>query len=87
MREVFACFDKDSSGAVTTAELAVVLKSMNKNYTESEIRKIISKFDVNGQNGWTGGGGSAAAGTTGGRSVVLRLERNTNGRPQNVQRR
>jgi Ca2+-binding EF-hand superfamily protein len=49
MREVFACFDKDSSGAVTTAELALVLKSMNKNYTEAELKKIISKFDVNGQ--------------------------------------
>lgn len=49
MKEVFACFDKDSSGAVTTAELALVLKSMNKNYTEADIKKIIMKFDVNGQ--------------------------------------
>lgn len=48
MKEVFACFDKDSSGAVTTAELALVLKSMNKNYTESELKKIIGKFDING---------------------------------------
>lgn len=50
MKEVFACFDKDSSGAVTTAELALVLKSMNKNYTEAELKKIIGKFDVNGTN-------------------------------------
>lgn len=50
MKEVFACFDKDSSGAVTTAELALVLKSMNKNYTEAELKKIIGKFDVNGRN-------------------------------------
>jgi len=50
MKEVFACFDKDSSGAVTTAELALVLKSMNKNYTEAELKKIIGKFDVNGMN-------------------------------------
>jgi calmodulin len=48
MREVFAMFDKDASGAVTTAELALVLKSMNKNYTEAELKKIIGKFDVNG---------------------------------------
>jgi len=49
MKEVFACFDKDSSGAVTTAELALVLKSMNKSYTEADLKKIIGKFDVNGQ--------------------------------------
>lgn len=48
LKEVFACFDKDASGAVTTAELALVLKSMNKNYTEQELKKIIGKFDVNG---------------------------------------
>lgn len=45
---MFACFDKDSSGAVTTAELALVLKSMNKHYTDEELQRIISKFDVNG---------------------------------------
>lgn len=49
MREVFACFDKDASGAVTTAELALVLKSMNKNYSEAELKKIVGKFDVNGE--------------------------------------
>jgi hypothetical protein len=48
MKEVFACFDKDSSGAVTTAELALVLKSMNKHYTEAELQRVIGKFDVNG---------------------------------------
>jgi hypothetical protein len=48
MKEVFACFDKDNSGAVTTAELALVLKSMNKHYTEAELERVIGKFDVNG---------------------------------------
>jgi len=48
MKEVFACFDKDSSGSVTTAELGHVLKSMNKNYNDSELKRIVGKFDVNG---------------------------------------
>jgi len=48
MKEVFACFDKDSSGSVTTAELGHVLKSMNKNFSDSELKRIVGKFDVNG---------------------------------------
>jgi calmodulin len=48
MKEVFACFDKDSSGTVTTQELGLVLKSMNKNFSEDELKKIVSKFDFNG---------------------------------------
>lgn len=48
MKEVFACFDKDSSGAVTTAELALVLKSLNKHYSDEELHRIIGRFDRNG---------------------------------------
>ena len=48
MKEVFACFDKDSSGSVTTAELGLVLKSMNKNYNDAELKRIVGKFDANG---------------------------------------
>lgn len=48
MKEVFACFDKDSSGSVTTAELGLVLKSMNKNFNDAELKRIVGKFDVNG---------------------------------------
>jgi len=48
MKEVFACFDKDSSGSVTTAELGHVLKSMNKHYNDVELKRIVGKFDVNG---------------------------------------
>ena len=48
MKEVFACFDKDSSGTVTTQELGAVLRSMNKNYSEDDLKKIVSKFDFNG---------------------------------------
>lgn len=59
---MFACFDKDASGSVTTAELSLVLKSMNKHYTDAEWHKIISKFDVNGD------GQVRKGGSTGGRS-------------------
>ena len=48
MKEVFACFDKDSSGSVTTAELGLVLRSMNQHYTDGELKRIVGKFDVNG---------------------------------------
>jgi len=48
MKEVFACFDRDSSGSVTTAELGIVLKSMNKHYSDNELVRIVGKFDVNG---------------------------------------
>lgn len=48
MKEVFACFDKDSSGSITTAELGLVLKSMNKEFSDAELRRIVGKFDVNG---------------------------------------
>ncbi len=48
MKEVFAAFDKDSSGTVTTAELGQVLRQMNKKFTDDELKKVVSKFDVNG---------------------------------------
>ncbi len=48
MKEVFAAFDKDSSGSVTTAELGQVLRSMNKKYSDDELKRVVSKFDVNG---------------------------------------
>jgi len=48
MKEVFATFDRDSSGTVTTAELGLVLKSMSKNFSDDDLKKIVSRFDVNG---------------------------------------
>ena len=48
LREVFACFDKDSSGSVTTTELGAVLQSMNKNFSTNDLKKIVAKFDANG---------------------------------------
>jgi len=48
MKEVFACFDKDSSGSVTTAELGLVLKTMNKHFSDAELKRIVREFDRNG---------------------------------------
>lgn len=48
MREVFSCFDKDASGKVTTSELGLVLRSMNKNFNEDQLKKIVGRFDSNG---------------------------------------
>jgi len=47
-REVFKAFDKDSDGTITAKELGIVLKSMNQNFTETQLKKIVSKFDKNG---------------------------------------
>jgi len=45
---VFAAFDKDSSGKITAKELGVVLKSMNQNFTDDQLKKIVKKFDKDG---------------------------------------
>ena len=35
-------------GKVTTSELGLVLRSMNKNFSEDQLKKIVGRFDVNG---------------------------------------
>jgi len=48
LKEAFACFDKDGSGSITVQELGIVLRSMNKNFSDSQLKKIIGSFDANG---------------------------------------
>ncbi|KAI1868174.1 hypothetical protein JX265_006997 [Neoarthrinium moseri] len=47
-RSVFAVFDKDGTGDITSAELGDVMKSLGLNPTESELKDMIDEADVDG---------------------------------------
>ncbi|XP_067324502.1 calmodulin-like [Anolis sagrei] len=46
-KEAFTLFDKDGDGAVTTAELGVVLRSLGHNLTEIELQEIVRDVEAN----------------------------------------
>jgi len=48
LKEAFAVFDKNGDGSITTTELGIVLRGMNKNFTDQELKKIVQAFDGNG---------------------------------------
>ena len=45
-REVFSLFDKDSSGTISSSELATVMRSFGQKATESEIAYIMNRIDI-----------------------------------------
>ncbi|RMZ76938.1 hypothetical protein DV737_g4613, partial [Chaetothyriales sp. CBS 132003] len=45
-KEVFALFDKDSSGTITASELGDVMRSLGQNPSETELRDMINEVDV-----------------------------------------
>ncbi len=44
-KEAFDMFDKDGSGSISAKELGVVMRSLNQNPTEAELRDMISDAD------------------------------------------
>ncbi|XP_076268425.1 neo-calmodulin-like [Rhynchophorus ferrugineus] len=48
IKEVFALFDKDGDGTITTKELGTVLKALGQNPTEAELLDIIAEADTDG---------------------------------------
>ncbi len=48
IKEVFQIFDKDNSGSITTAELAVVLKGVNRSFTQQQLDAFIREVDADG---------------------------------------
>lgn len=47
-RDAFEMFDKDKDGTITAKELANVLKTLNQEPSDAELREMISEVDVNG---------------------------------------
>lgn len=47
-REIFSFFDKDQGGSIDATELGAVLRKFGHNFSDSDLRKIISRFDDNG---------------------------------------
>mmetsp|Transcript_18771 Transcript_18771/g.24782 ORF Transcript_18771/g.24782 Transcript_18771/m.24782 type:complete len:155 (+) Transcript_18771:100-564(+) len=47
-KEVFALFDKDGDGTITTSELGTVMRSLGLNPTQSELTEIINDLDADG---------------------------------------
>ncbi|XP_045165572.2 neo-calmodulin-like isoform X3 [Mercenaria mercenaria] len=45
-REIFKLFDKDGDGAISTKELATVMRSLGQNPTEQEIRQMVKMVDA-----------------------------------------
>ncbi|GMJ12193.1 calmodulin-like 11 [Hibiscus trionum] len=47
-REAFCLFDKDGDGCISMEELAVVIKSLDHDPTEEELRSMINEVDTDG---------------------------------------
>ena len=47
-RDAFDMFDKDRDGVITAKELANVMRSLNQDPTENELREMIEEVDING---------------------------------------
>tara|TARA_B100000035_G_C20822037_1_gene474688 strand:- start:227 stop:661 length:435 start_codon:yes stop_codon:yes gene_type:complete len=47
-KEAFSLFDKDGDGVVDVKEIKSVMKSLNLNYTQQNIKDMIDDIDVNG---------------------------------------
>jgi len=45
-KDVFALFDKDSSGTITAQELGEIMKSLGQNPSDSELQDMINEVDV-----------------------------------------
>ncbi|KAF0910318.1 hypothetical protein E2562_001498 [Oryza meyeriana var. granulata] len=48
LKEVFALFDKNNDGIVTSQELGEVLSSLGQNHTEAELQNMIREVDADG---------------------------------------
>ncbi|GAN10979.1 calmodulin-like isoform 1 [Mucor ambiguus] len=47
-REAFMLFDKDNNGTIDTSELGAVMRSLNMNPTDTELKDMINEVDGNG---------------------------------------
>merc|ERR1712226_1727688 len=48
IRKAFSVFDVDGDGAITSKELADVMRSFGLNPSEEELMDMINKFDIDG---------------------------------------
>ena len=48
LKEAFALFDKDGSGAISADELYLVLKSQGANPSKEEVKKLVDTIDLDG---------------------------------------
>ncbi|EYU23702.1 hypothetical protein MIMGU_mgv1a023810mg, partial [Erythranthe guttata] len=48
IQEAFTMFDKDGDGCINIEELGIVMRSLNQNPTEKELRDMINEVDSDG---------------------------------------
>ena len=48
LKKVFALFDEDGDGKITTKELGTMMRSLGQNPTEAELRDLINEVDADG---------------------------------------
>ncbi|XP_037927631.1 calmodulin-A-like [Teleopsis dalmanni] len=48
IKEAFNLFDINGDGAISTAELGIVMRSLGENPTEAEVQDLINEIDVDG---------------------------------------
>ena len=48
MRRVFALFDRDGNGVIDKCELRQVFSEMGRHFTDSEVQKLMSMTDQDG---------------------------------------
>eukprot|EP00397_Hematodinium_sp_SG-2012_P038652 GEMP01042079.1.p1 GENE.GEMP01042079.1~~GEMP01042079.1.p1 ORF type:complete len:150 (+),score=48.42 GEMP01042079.1:82-531(+) len=47
-KEAFSLFDKDGDGAITTKELAIVMRSIGQHPTDAELQDMLNEVDADG---------------------------------------
>ena len=52
IKEIFALFDKSGKGQVATSELGTLVRALNLNPTENEIKDMKSKVDPDSKKGY-----------------------------------
>jgi len=48
MKEIFSLFDTDGSGAISTQEIATVMRSLGQQPTPLELARIVQQVDADG---------------------------------------
>ena len=52
-RDAFALFDKRGDGKIDSDQIGDVLRALNLNPTETEVKKIVQEVDPNGETSFT----------------------------------
>lgn len=48
LKDVFALFDKDGSGSISTSELGEIMRSLHQNPSDEELADLVNEVDTDG---------------------------------------